>query len=111
MQLPEVAGPLELLGTAEQMRSLAGIVEDSREPVGNRGLVAGTAVQQKPPARIAVQVRVGEERSNASLAETAPAVQESLQAAPAGKAAREVELEESEGAGVETSSIFLPEMS
>jgi hypothetical protein len=110
MQLPEVAGPLELLGTAEQMRSLAGIVEDSREPVGNRRL-AGIAAQQKPPARIAVQVRVVEERSNASLVETAPAVQESLPAAPAGKAVREAELEESEGAGVETSSIFLPEMS
>ena len=92
------------------MRSLAGIVEDSQEPVGNRGL-AGIAAQQKPPARIAVQVRVGEERSIASLVETAPAVQESLQAAPAGTAVREAELEESEGAGVETSSIFLPEMS
>ena len=111
MQLPEVAGPLELLGTAEQMRSLAGIVEDLPEPVGNRGLAAGTAVQRKRLARTAVQVRVVEERSIASLVETAPAVRESLPAAPAGKAVREAELEESEGAGVETSSIFLPEMS
>ena len=79
------------------MRSLAGIVEDLPEPVGNRGL-AGIAVQRKRLARTAVQVRVVEERSIASLVETAPAV-------------REAELEESEGAGVETSSIFLPEMS
>ena len=104
MRLREVAGPLELLGTAEQMRSLAGIVEDSREP-------AGIAAQRKRLARTAVRVRVVEERSNVSLAETAPAVQEPLQAAPAGTAVREAELEESEGAGVETSSIFLPEMS
>ena len=92
------------------MRSLAGIVEDLPESVGNRGL-AGIAAQRKRLAHTAVQVRVAEERSIASLVETAPAVQESLPAVPAGKAVREAELEESEGAGVETSSIFLPEMS
>ena len=54
---------------------------------------------------------MGEERSIASLVENAVVAQGSLQAAPVGKAAREAELEESEGAGVETSSIFLPEMS
>ena len=110
MRLREVVGPLDPLGTAERLRVLAGTVEDLPEPVGNRGL-AGIAVQRKRLAHTAVQVRVAEERSIASLVETAPAVQESLPAVPAGKAVREAELEESEGAGVETSSIFLPEMS
>ena len=54
---------------------------------------------------------MGEERSIASLVENVVAVLESPPAAPAGKAALAAELEESEEAGVETLSIFLPEMS
>ena len=63
---------------------------------------AGIAAQRKRLARTAVQVQVAEGQSSASLVETAPAARESLPAAPAGKAVREAELEESEGAGVET---------
>lgn len=107
MQLREVVGPLDPLGTAGCLQGLAGTVEDSREAVGNWGF-AGIAAQQKPFARTAVQVRVVEAQSIASLTETAAAVQESLQAVLDRKAVPEGEPEELEETGDETLFVDLP---